>query len=578
MLITLVRRFLATYRRPLAVVVVLQFVGTLGALYLPSLNADIIDKGVITGDTGYIVRIGAVMLVVALVQICCSVGAVWFGSRTAMGFGRDVRAAIFHRVGTFSQREVQDFGAPSLITRETNDVQQVQMLVLMSCTLMVMAPIMMVGGIVMAIHVDVGLSWLVAVTVPVLAILLSLIITRMVPSFRLMQGRIDEVNRLLREQITGVRVVRAFVREPLETERFATANGDLTAVATRSGRYLALMFPTVMLVANVASVGVLWFGGHRVDSGAMQVGALTAYLSYLMQIVMSVMMGTFMMMMIPRSAVCADRVMEVLHTDTSVPAPDVPVTDLPERGTLRLDSVGFSYPGADLPVLRDLSFEARPGDTVAVIGSTGAGKSTLVNLVPRLFDVTSGSIAVDGVDVRRLEPERLWSVIGLVPQKAYLFSGTVRSNLLHGKPDATDDELWEALRIAQGEDFVREMPEGLDAPITQGGTNVSGGQRQRLAIARAVVRRPEIYLFDDSFSALDLATDARLRAALRPVTREATVVLVAQRVSTIRDADLILVLEDGVVVGRGRHHELLETCATYQEIVASQLSAEEAAA
>jgi ATP-binding cassette, subfamily B, multidrug efflux pump len=578
MLITLVRRFLATYRRPLAVVVVLQFVGTLGALYLPSLNADIIDKGVITGDTGYIVRIGAVMLVVALVQICCSVGAVWFGSRTAMGFGRDVRAAIFHRVGTFSQREVQDFGAPSLITRETNDVQQVQMLVLMSCTLMVMAPIMMVGGIVMAIHVDVGLSWLVAVTVPVLAILLSLIITRMVPSFRLMQGRIDEVNRLLREQITGVRVVRAFVREPLETERFATANGDLTAVATRSGRYLALMFPTVMLVANVASVGVLWFGGHRVDSGAMQVGALTAYLSYLMQIVMSVMMGTFMMMMIPRSTVCADRVMEVLHTDTSVPAPDVPVTYLPERGTLRLDSVGFSYPGADLPVLRDLSFEARPGDTVAVIGSTGAGKSTLVNLVPRLFDVTSGSIAVDGVDVRRLEPERLWSVIGLVPQKAYLFSGTVRSNLLHGKPDATDDELWEALRIAQGEDFVREMPEELDAPITQGGTNVSGGQRQRLAIARAVVRRPEIYLFDDSFSALDLATDARLRAALRPVTREATVVLVAQRVSTIRDADLILVLEDGVVVGRGRHHELLETCATYQEIVASQLSAEEAAA
>jgi ATP-binding cassette, subfamily B, multidrug efflux pump len=577
MLIKLVRRFLATYRRPLTVVVVLQFIGTLGALYLPSLNADIIDKGVVTGDTGYIVRIGAVMLGVALVQICCSVGAVWFGARTAMGFGRDVRASIFHRVGMFSQREVQHFGAPSLITRETNDVQQVQMLVLMSCTLMVMAPIMMVGGVVMAIREDVGLSWLVAVTVPVLAICLGLIITRMVPSFRLMQSRIDEVNRLLREQITGVRVVRAFVREPLETERFASANGDLTAVATRSGRYLALMFPTVMLVANVASVGVLWFGGHRVDSGAMQVGALTAYLSYLMQIVMSVMMGTFMMMMIPRSAVCADRIMEVLHTTTSVPAPDEPVADLPERGTLRLDAVEFSYPGADLPVLRDLTFEARPGQTVAVIGSTGAGKSTLVNLVPRLFDVTGGTLAVDGVDVRRLDPERLWSVIGLVPQKAYLFSGTVRSNLLHGKPEATDEELWEALRIAQGEDFVRAMPEGLDAPITQGGTNVSGGQRQRLAIARAVVRRPEIYLFDDSFSALDLATDARLRAALRPVTRDATVLIVAQRVSTIRDADLILVLEDGVVVGRGRHHELLDTCPTYQEIVASQLSAEEAA-
>jgi ATP-binding cassette, subfamily B, multidrug efflux pump len=577
MLIKLVRTFLAAYRGPLTVVVALQFVGTVMALYLPSLNADIIDKGVVAGDTGYIMRIGTLMLGVALVQILCSVGAVWFGARTAMGFGRDVRAAIFHRVGTFSQREVQHFGAPSLITRETNDVQQVQMLVLMSCTLMVMAPIMMVGGIVMAIHVDVGLSWLVGVTVPVLALALGVIVTRMVPSFRKMQSRIDEVNRLLREQITGVRVVRAFVREPLETERFSAANADLTAVATRTGRYQALMFPTVMLVANVASVGVLWFGGHRVDSGAMQVGALTAYLSYLMQIVMSVMMGTFMMMMIPRSAVCADRVMEVLGTDTSVPSPDEPVSDLPRRGTLRLDRVEFSYPGADVPVLRDLSFEARPGQTVAVIGSTGAGKSTLVNLVPRLFDVTGGSVEVAGVDVRRLESELLWSVIGLVPQKAYLFSGTVRSNLLHGKPDASDEELWDALRISQADDFVRAMPEGLDAPIAQGGTNVSGGQRQRLAIARAVVRRPEIYLFDDSFSALDLATDARLRAALRPVTRDATVLLVAQRVSTIRDADLILVLEDGVVVGRGRHHDLLDSCETYREIVASQLSAEEAA-
>jgi ATP-binding cassette subfamily B multidrug efflux pump len=430
---------------------------------------------------------------------------------------------------------------------------------------------------VMAMREDLGLSWLIAVTVPVLAAALGFIITRMVPSFRLMQTRIDEVNRLLREQITGVRVVRAFVREPLETERFATANTDLTAVATRAGRWQATMFPTVMLVANVASVAVLWFGGHRVDSGDMQVGALTAYLAYLMQIVMSVMMGTFMMMMIPRSAVCADRIMEVLYTITSVPPPDQPVTDLPQRGTLRADGVEFSYPGADLPVLRGLSFEARPGETIAVIGSTGAGKSTLVNLVPRLFDVTGGAVEVAGVDVRRLDPERLWSVIGLVPQKAYLFSGTVRSNLLHGKPDATDEELWEALEIAQADDFVRAMPEGLDAPIAQGGANVSGGQRQRLAIARAVVKRPEIYLFDDSFSALDLATDARLRAALRPVTRDATVLIVAQRVSTIRDADLILVLEDGVVVGRGTHHELLADCPTYQEIVESQLSAEEAA-
>jgi ATP-binding cassette subfamily B protein len=577
MLLRLIRRYVAPYRRPLAFVVILQFIGTMGALYLPSLNADIIDNGVITGDTHYILRVGALMLGVAFVQIFCSIGAVWFGAKTAMSFGRDVRSAIFHRVGTFSQREVQGFGAPSLITRQTNDVQQVQMLVLLSCTLMVMAPIMMVGGVIMAIREDLGLSWLIAVTVPVLAALLGFIISRMVPSFRLMQARIDEVNRLLREQITGVRVVRAFVREPLETERFAAANTDLTTVAVRAGRWQALMFPTVMLVANVASVAVLWFGGHRVESGDMQIGALTAYLSYLLQIVMAVMMGTFMMMMVPRSAVCADRVMEVLHTDSSVVPSAEPVVDLPERGTLTFEGVEFSYPGADAPVLQEISFRAEPGQTVAVIGSTGAGKSTLVNLVPRLFDVTSGSVAVDGVDVRHLEPDQLWSVIGLVPQKAYLFSGTVRSNLLHGRPDATDEELWAALEIAQADDFVRAMPDGLDAPIVQGGTNVSGGQRQRLAIARAVVRRPEIYLFDDSFSALDLATDARLRAALRPVTRDATVVLVAQRVSTIRDADLILVLEDGRVVGRGTHGELLDDCPTYQEIVASQLSAEEAA-
>jgi ATP-binding cassette, subfamily B, multidrug efflux pump len=444
---------------------------------------------------------------------------------------------------------------------------------------MVMAPIMMVGGIVAAIREDLGLSWLIVVTVPVLAISMGFIITRMVPSFRAMQERIDEVNRLLREQITGVRVVRAFVREPLETERFAVANRDLTAVATTAGRWLATMFPTVMLIANVASVGVLWFGGHRVESGDMQVGALTAYLAYLMQIVMSVMMATFMMMQIPRSAVCADRIVEVLDTDTSVPAPapDDAVAHLPEPGTLELAGVEYSYPGAEEPVLRDVSFRVEPGQTVAVVGSTGAGKSTLVNLVPRLFDVTAGEVRVGGVDVRRLAPERLWSVIGLVPQKAFLFSGTVRSNLLHGRPEASDDELWRALEIAQAADFVRAMPEGLDAPIVQGGTNVSGGQRQRLAIARAVVRRPDIYLFDDSFSALDLATDARLRAALRPVTRDATVVIVAQRVSTIRDADQILVLEDGKVVGRGTHHELLEDCPTYQEIVASQLSAEEAA-
>jgi ATP-binding cassette subfamily B protein len=577
MLLRLVRTYLAPFRSRLGLIVLFQFVGTIGALYLPSLNADIIDKGIVTGDIGYIVRTGAIMLGVAIVQIGCSVTAVWFSARTAMGFGRDVRAALFHRVGSFSQREVQHFGPPSLITRETNDVQQVQMLVLMSCTLMVTAPIMMVGGIFMAMREDLGLSWLIAVAVPMLVISIGFVVTRMVPNFRKMQTRIDEVNRLLREQITGVRVVRAFVREPHETRRFETANTDLTDVAIRAGRWMAAMFPTVMLVANLSSIAVLWFGGHRVDSGQMQVGALTAYLSYLMQILMSVMMGTFMMMMIPRSAVCADRIMEVLDTETSVLPPADPVTTVSEHGTLAFDRVEFSYPGADVPVVRDLSFTANPGQTVAIIGSTGAGKSTAVNLVPRLFDVTGGRVLVDGVDVRDLDPELLWAAVGLVPQKAFLFSGTVASNLRYGDPHATDEQLWEALEIAQAADFVRAMPQGLEAPIAQGGTNVSGGQRQRLAIARALVRRPEIYLFDDAFSALDLATDARLRAALRPVTREATVLIVAQRVSTIRDADLILVLEDGAVVGRGTHEELLEACATYQEIVASQLSAEEAA-
>lgn len=577
MLIRLVREYLQPYRRQLAIVVGLQFVGTVVMLYLPKINADIIDKGVINGETGFIVRHGGLMLAVSLLQILCSIAAVWFSARTAMAFGRDVRGAIFHRVGSFSAREVQHFGAPSLITRETNDVQQVQTLVLMGGTLMVASPIMMVGGIVMAVHVNAGLSWLVVLVVPVLSLSIGFIVTRMVPSFRLMQERLDEVNRLLREQITGVRVVRAFVRERHETQRFAHANEDLTQVSIRAGRWLAGMFPTVMLVANVASVAVLWFGGHRVESGQMQVGELTAYLSYLMQIVMSVMMATFMMMMIPRSAVCADRIVEVLDTDSSVVPAKQPVGDVHERGTIRFEDVEFTHPGADVPVVRGVSLEARPGQTLAIIGSTGAGKTTMLNLIPRLYDVTAGSVLVGGVDVRRLDLDVLWSRLGLVPQKAFLFTGTVASNLRYGKPDATDDEMWEALEIAQARDFVEAMPDGLESRISQGGTNLSGGQRQRLAIARAVIRRPEIYLFDDSFSALDLATDARLRAALAPVTRDATVLIVAQRVSTIRDADQILVVEDGLVVGSGTHQSLLESCTTYQEIVASQLSAEEAA-
>jgi ATP-binding cassette subfamily B protein len=577
MLVRLLREHLRPYRRWLAAVVGLQLIGTMASLYLPSLNADIIDNGVSRGDTGYILRIGGWMLSVSVVQIACSIVAVYFGARAAMSFGRDVRGALFHRVSSFSAREVAQFGAPSLITRTTNDVQQVQMLVVMACTMMVAAPIMCVGGIIMALRQDVALSWLLAVSVPLLAILILLIIRKMVPQFRLMQERIDGVNRVLREQITGVRVVRAFVREPVESERFGEANKSLTQTSLRAGRLMALIFPTVMLVLNVSSVAVLWFGASRVSSGQMQVGSLTAFLSYLMQILMSVMMATFMVMMVPRAAVCAERIEEVLDTRSSVVPPADPVTELTARGEVELREVTFHYPGADAPVLADVSLLARRGQTTAIIGSTGAGKSTLLSLIPRLIDVTGGEVRVDGVDVRRLEPDLLWSRIGYVPQQSYLFSGTVASTLRHGNPDATDDELWAALEVAQARDFVEAMPEGLNAPVSQGGTNLSGGQRQRIAIARAIVRRPEIYLFDDSFSALDPGTDARLRSALRPITRDAAVVVVAQRVSTILDADRIVVLDAGVIVGEGTHDELIETCPAYAEIVQSQLSAEEAA-
>jgi ATP-binding cassette, subfamily B, multidrug efflux pump len=569
-LVRLLRTYLVPYQWLLAAVVVLQLVGTLAALYLPSLNADIIDNGVALGDTHYILRVGMVMLAVSLVQIASSIAAVYFGARSAMGFGRDVRAGVFNRVGMFSSREVTDFGAPSLITRSTNDVQQVQMLVLLTCTMMVSAPIMCVGGIVMALREDIGLSWLIVLSVTVMVAAVGTIVSKMIPAFRQMQRRIDEVNRVLREQISGIRVVRAFVREPVERRRFDTANRDLSDTALRTGRLTAFMFPSVMLVLNVSSVAVLWFGGHRIDAGEMQVGALTAFLSYLLQILMSIMMATFMLIMVPRASVCAERLTEVLDTDPSVVPPLEPVTERPLRATVELRGVSFSYPGADAPVLRDVSFTARPGELTAVIGSTGAGKTTLLSLVPRLVDATGGSVLVDGVDVRELDPDVLHHAIGLVPQTSYLFTGTIASNLRYGDAHATDNDLWAALRVAQAADFVSDLAEGLDAPVAQGGTNFSGGQRQRLAIARAVVRRPEIYLFDDAFSALDLATDARLRAALRPMTREAAVVVVAQRVSTIIDADQIVVLEDGEVVGRGRHDELLVTCPTYVEIVESQ--------
>jgi ATP-binding cassette subfamily B multidrug efflux pump len=576
-LLSLLQNGLRPYGRWIAVIVVLQFIGTLASLFLPSLNADIIDNGIAQGDTGYIVRTGAVMLAVAAVQILCSVGAVYFGARTAMAFGRDVRRQLFSHVGSFSMREMNLFGAPSLITRSTNDVQQVQMLVLMSATMLVTAPIMMVGGILMAMQEDLGLSWLLAVSVPALFLTIGFVISRMGPYFRLMQDRIDAVNRILREQITGIRVVRAFVREPHEERRFREANQQLTDVALSTGRWMAAIFPAVMLIVNLSGVAVIWFGGQRVDSGEMQVGALTAFLSYLMLILMAVMMSTFMFIMVPRASVCADRIGEVMETPTSVLPPTEPRVPSRLRGEVAFHGVSFSYPGAEDPVLRDVTFTATPGTTTAIVGSTGAGKSTLVGLVPRLYDATNGLVRLDGVDVRDLDPEVLWSAIGLVPQRALLFTGTIASNLRYGNADATDEELWEALELAQARDFVEAMPEGLESPVAQGGTNVSGGQRQRLAIARALVKRPRVYLFDDAFSALDVATDARLRRAIAPVVADATVVVVAQRVTTVMGADQILVVEDGEVVGHGTHDELLGSCVTYQEIVRSQLTAEEVA-
>lgn len=570
-------RFLRPHQRLLVGVVIFQLAQSIASLYLPTLNADIIDHGVATGDTDYILRMGGLMLLITLLQIACAVVAVYFGAKAAMGMGRDVRDAIFSRVGEFSEQEITRFGAPSLITRSTNDVQQVQQLVLMSCTLMVAAPMLSIGGVIMAVRQDAQLSWLIAVCVPVLLVAVGLIVTRMVPLFRKMQVRIDAVNRVLREQLTGIRVVRAFVREDMEISRFAKANDDVTDVALRAGRLMALMFPVVMLVMNVSSVAVIWFGSFRIEDGSMQVGTLIAFLSYLMQILMSVMMATFMAVMIPRASVSADRIGEVLDTDSSVRPPSNPVTGGIRRGELEMRDVGFAYPGAERPVLSGLTFTARAGQTTAIIGSTGAGKTTLVNLMPRLFDATTGSVRMDGVDVRDLHPDLLWGHIGLVPQRPYLFSGTVRSNLQYGKPDATEDELWQALRVAQADDFVRGMDGGLDAAISQGGTNVSGGQRQRLAIARALVKQPELYIFDDSFSSLDTATDARLRQALKRHTNGATLVIIAQRVSSIADADRILVLDDGRIVGQGTHEELLETSETYREIVSSQLAAEEAA-
>ncbi len=567
----LLKSHLGPYRRLLTLVVVLQAIQTFAALTLPTINALLIDNGVLQGDNDYIITMGAVMLGFTIVQIVFASAAVWYASQAAMGFGRDVRRDLFHSVTGFSAREVGQFGAPSLITRTTNDVQQIQMLVVMAVTMMITAPLNLIIGIFFAVREDVGLSVILLVAIPAAVISLGSIVYRMIPSFQAMQLRIDRVNLVLREQITGMRVVRAFVREPQETARFAQANDELTQTALRAGRLMAATFPTVMLIINISSVAVIWIGGNQIGAGEMEIGAMVAYLTYLIQILFAVVMVTFMVSMIPRAAVAAERVVEVLDTPSTVRQPDNPVTEVTQRGTLEFREVGFAYPGADRPVLCNLSFTVGAGTTTAIIGSTGAGKTTLVNLVSRLADATEGSVMVDGVDVRELDLDLLWAKVGYVPQKPFLFSGTVASNLRYGRPDANEGELWEALEVAQASSFVQAMPDGVESPITQGGTNVSGGQRQRLCIARALVVKPEIYVFDDSFSALDLATDARLRAALKPHTADAAVLIVAQRVSTIIDADQILVLEDGEILGRGTHDELLETCPTYIEIVESQM-------
>lgn len=555
----------------------LQFAQTMAMLLLPNLNARIIDEGIVPGDTAVILQLGAVMLGVSAVQVLAAVAAVYVGARTAMSVGRDVRQALFTRVQRFSTQEISTFGTPSLITRSTNDVQQLQMLVLFTLVMILTAPIMLIGGVIMAVRTDAGLSVLVVAVVPALALAMGVVVWRAIPLFKAMQKRIDGINRVMREQLSGIRVIRAFVKEPREATRFTEASLALEEVAIKVGKLMALSFPLVMFIVNGASVLVIWFGGQRVDAGQTQVGALVAFLAYLMFILMSVMLATMLVMFAPRAMVSAGRIQEVLESVPTLTPPARPTRPEQVRGEVRLENVSFGYPGADADVLHELTFTARPGQTTAIIGSTGAGKSTVVNLVPRLFDASGGRVLIDGVDLRDFDPDLLSTIIGLVPQRPYLFSGTVASNLAFGREDASEEEMWQALRIAQGADFVAAMDGGLDAEIAQGGTNVSGGQRQRLAIARALIRKAPIYLFDDSFSALDYTTDAALRAAMRPETSQAAVIVVAQRVATIRDADQILVLEHGRLVGSGTHSELLAGNETYAEIVNSQLSAAEAA-
>jgi ATP-binding cassette subfamily B protein len=578
MLRKLIMRYIRPYIPWLVGVLLLQLVAAVCSLYMPTLNADIIDKGVAVGDTHYIWQRGGIMLLVGFAQALGQVAAAYCGGRASMSFGRDARGGLFDHVLNFSTREVKQFGAPTLITRNTNDILQVQQVLFMSCTFMVSAPIMAIGGVIMALQQDVALSWIILVAVVVLGAVMALLMTRMVPLFRRNQVQLDSINRVLREQISGIRVIRAFVREKFEDRRFNDVNSGLMGLGYKIGSLFAVAFPLVNLVMNGSSSAVMWFGGIRVDNGDMQVGQLTAFLNYLIQILISVMMATMMFIMIPRAQVSAGRIMDVLNTDSTVLPPQNPVEQLPESGHVKFQDVAFSYPGAKRPVISGLDFELKPGTTTAVIGAIGSGKTTLVNLVPRLYDATEGAVLVDDINVKDIDPDVLWARVGFVPQKAYLFSGTVASNLRYGNPDATDDEMWKALEVAQADDFVKGMDGQLEAEIAQGGTNVSGGQRQRLSIARALIKQPEILVFDDAFSALDVATDARLRAALKDYAHNAAVLIVAQRVSSIMTADQILVLDRGTIVGKGTHEELLQTCPTYQEIVKSQMNAAEAIA
>ena len=567
--------YLKPHRGVLVLIAGLLLVQALGGLILPSLMADIINNGVVTGDTSYILRIGALMLLLSALVGLAAVATVYFSARTAMRFGLEVRGDLFRRVELFSLAQMHRFTVPSLITRNTNDVQQLQMLVMVGLTMMVLAPVTAIGGIIMAIREDVQLSSLLLVTVPLMLVVIGIMVAKAVPLFRAMQVKIDAVNGVLRENLTGVRVIRAFVRTEHEEARFAAANADLTATSLKVTRLFALIFPTLMLIMNLALVATIWFGGHLIDSGDMPIGNLFAFQAYIMQILFSVMMAVMTMMMVPRAAASADRIVEVLRTEPEIGEPAHRAADVPTTGRIELHDVEFRYPGAEESVLQSITCAFEPGRTTAIVGGTGSGKSTLVNLLPRLLDVTSGSIRIDGIDIRDLALDDLWAVFGIVPQKAFLFAGTIASNVRFGRPEATDEEVWRALGIAQAREFVDLLPEGLDAPVDQGGVNLSGGQRQRLAIARCVVREPLVYLFDDSFSALDYATDARLRAALAETTAGRTVIIVAQRVSTIMHADRIIVLDGGRIVGMGTHDQLLEDCAAYREIVASQAVLEE---